>query len=117
MIRRPPRSTLFPSTTLFRSAAGEGEPAPPGDGRAAAAKSGSGDEFGEFLADVAVTVGKAVEAWRARVGEAVLRGGGEGDRTQRPEALLPRDAPGAGGQAVTPVAGEVGRPKAPEGER
>src|SRR5213592_4874304 len=54
-------------------AAGEGETAPPGDGRAAAAKSGSGDEFGEFLADVAVTVGKAVEAWRARVGEAVLR--------------------------------------------
>src|SRR5256885_5634597 len=27
MIRRPPRSTLFPSTTLFRS------PAPPGSGR------------------------------------------------------------------------------------
>src|SRR5439155_1356595 len=51
-------------------AAGEGETAPPGDGRAAAAKSGSGDEFGEFLADVAVTVGKAVEAWRVREGGA-----------------------------------------------
>src|SRR5258706_9207430 len=25
MIRRPPRSTLFPYTTLFRSAAGEGQ--------------------------------------------------------------------------------------------
>src|SRR3989441_1952385 len=68
-------------------AAGEGEAAPPGDGRAAAAKSGGGDEFGEFLADVAVTVGKAVEAWRARVGEAVLRWEGEGDRTHRLEAL------------------------------
>src|SRR6266487_4509271 len=31
----------------------EGGAAPPGDGRAAAAKSGGGDEFGEFLADVA----------------------------------------------------------------
>src|SRR2546425_4898877 len=27
MIRRPPRSTLFPYTTLFRSSAGSGEPA------------------------------------------------------------------------------------------
>src|SRR3712207_8330699 len=44
MIRRPPRSTLFPYTTLFRSAAFadrrrpdsghvERPPAPPGDGR------------------------------------------------------------------------------------
>src|SRR2546426_9001468 len=33
MIRRPPRSTLFPYTTLFRSAAGEAETA---DGRAVA---------------------------------------------------------------------------------
>src|SRR3712207_8723840 len=32
MIRRPPRSTLFPYTTLFRSATGD----PPGAGRAAA---------------------------------------------------------------------------------
>src|SRR2546426_8618353 len=28
MIRRPPRSTLFPYTTLFRSGGGEGEPSP-----------------------------------------------------------------------------------------
>src|SRR3989441_8869584 len=28
MIRRPPRSTLFPYTTLFRSEAGEGERLP-----------------------------------------------------------------------------------------
>src|SRR5687768_18353413 len=41
MIRRPPRSTLFPYTTLFRSEEGGGEPAGPdpsrphdaGDGR------------------------------------------------------------------------------------
>src|SRR3712207_6570943 len=30
MIRRPPRSTLFPYTTLFRSAAERGEPIPEG---------------------------------------------------------------------------------------
>src|SRR3989442_3226358 len=30
MIRRPPRSTLFPYTTLFRSAAPVGGPLPPG---------------------------------------------------------------------------------------
>src|SRR2546430_9955826 len=29
MIRRPPRSTLFPYTTLFRSAGGPGRPAGP----------------------------------------------------------------------------------------
>src|SRR5437867_4434443 len=97
-------------------AAGEGETAPPGDGRAAAAKSGSGDEFGEFLADVAVTVGKAVEAWRARVGEAVLRWEGEGYRTHRLEALLQRDAPGAVDQAITAFAEDVERLKALEAE-
>src|SRR5437016_5657103 len=90
-------------------AAGEGEAAPPGDGRAAAAKSGGGDEFGEFLADVAVTVGKAVEAWRARVGEAVLRWEGEGYRTHRLTALLQRDAPGAVDQAITAFAEDVER--------
>ena len=96
-------------------AAREGE-APPGDGRAAAAKSGGGDEFGEFLADVAVTVGKAVEAWRARVGEAVLRWEGEGYRTHRLEALLQRDAPGAVDEAITAFAGDVERLKALEAE-
>src|SRR3712207_8865494 len=35
MIRRPPRSTLFPYTTLFRSLTG---PSPPGDVRTTAAR-------------------------------------------------------------------------------
>src|SRR3712207_7729437 len=34
MIRRPPRSTLFPYTTLFRSASGEYGERPRGDARA-----------------------------------------------------------------------------------
>src|SRR5437660_3614051 len=33
MIRRPPRSTLFPYTTLFRSRRGDGEPRPSGGRR------------------------------------------------------------------------------------
>src|SRR5262249_7408186 len=49
---------------------------------------GSGDEFSQFLSDVTVTVGKAVEAWKARVAEAILRWEGEGYRTRRLEALL-----------------------------
>src|SRR3712207_8274266 len=39
MIRRPPRSTLFPYTTLFRSAAEPGRPHPAG-GRGRAARVG-----------------------------------------------------------------------------
>src|SRR2546422_3842354 len=35
MIRRPPRSTLFPYTTLFRSRAAPGEPGSDGSGRPA----------------------------------------------------------------------------------
>ena len=90
----------------------------PGDGRTPAAKGGGGggDEFGEFLADVTVTVGKAVEAWRARVGEAVLRWEGEGYRTQRLEALLQRDAPAAVDEAIAAFAEDVERLKALEAE-
>jgi hypothetical protein len=43
-----------------------------------AAASASADEFGAFLQDVTVTVGKAVEAWRGRVGREPLRWQGEG---------------------------------------
>src|SRR6266699_4783700 len=90
--------------------------APPGDGRSAAAKSGGGDEFGEFLADVTVTVGKAVEAWRARVGEAVLRWEGEGYRTRRLEALLEQEAPAGVDEVIAKFAADVERLKALEAE-
>jgi chromosomal replication initiator protein len=72
---------------------------------------GGGDEFGAFLADVTVTVGKAVEAWRARVSEAVLRWEGEGYRTHRLEALLERDAPAAVDEAIGAFARDVERLK------
>src|SRR6267378_26140 len=102
-------------------AAEEGGAAPAGDGRTPApgkggGGAGGGDEFGEFLADVTVTLGKAVEAWRARVGEAVLRWEGEGYRTHRLEALLQRDAPGAVDEAIAAFAEDVERLKALEAE-
>jgi chromosomal replication initiator protein len=87
---------------------GERKPATP-------APSGS-DEFGEFLADVAVTVGKAVEAWRARVGEAVLRWEGEGYRTGRLEALLAKDTPAAVDEVIAGFTRDVERLKELETE-
>ncbi len=84
---------------------------------AGAAAGGTGpDEFGSFLADVTVTVGKAVEVWRARVTEAVLRWEGEGYRTQRLEALLRQDAPAAVDEAIAEFARDVERLKALEAE-
>ncbi len=77
---------------------------------------GGGDEFGAFLADVTVTVGKAVEAWRARVAEAVLRWEGEGYRTQRLEALLKQDTPAAVDEAIADFARDVERLKELEAE-
>src|SRR5439155_977323 len=70
--------------------------ASPGDGRTPAAKGG--------------------EAWRARVGGAVLRWEGEGYRTQRLEALLQRDAPAAVDKAIAAFAEDVERLKALEAE-
>src|SRR2546427_13106669 len=46
MIRRPPRSTLFPYTTLFRSGDGERD----GDGGAAAGARVDGDAASEHVA-------------------------------------------------------------------
>jgi chromosomal replication initiation ATPase DnaA len=88
-----------------------GEPAPAG-----APGSGGGDEFGAFLRDVTVTVGKAVEAWRARVGEAVLRWEGEGYRTRRLEALLDQEAPAGVDDVIAGFARDVERLKVLEAE-
>src|SRR3712207_6878086 len=51
MIRRPPRSTLFPYTTLFRSDVLDG---------ALARQSGRGTAFGAFLDSTTDRVGEAV---------------------------------------------------------
>lgn len=52
------------------------------------------DEFGAFLSEVEASVSEQVDRWRRRVGEAVLRWGGEGLRTRRLEALLGGDVLG-----------------------
>ncbi len=74
------------------------------------------DEFGRFLADVTVGLGKAVEAWRARVAEAIMRWEGEGYRTRRLEALLEEDAPGAVDEVIAAYERDVEHLKALETE-
>ncbi len=74
------------------------------------------DEFSQFLTDVTVTVGKAVEAWRARVTEAVMRWEGEGYRTGRLEQLLEQETPAAVDEAIASYVQDVERLKALEAE-
>ncbi|MGH7607673.1 MAG: DnaA ATPase domain-containing protein, partial [Gemmatimonadales bacterium] len=76
----------------------------------------SPDEFSQFLSDVTVTVGKAVEAWRARVAETVLRWEGEGYRTARLEKLLDQETPAAVDEAIAAYVRDVERLKALEAE-
>src|SRR5256885_12396424 len=62
----------------------------PGDGRApAAAKAGARDAFGEFLADVAVTVGKAGEPTAAPAGPTGRPCARSRDPTHPPPGSLP----------------------------
>ncbi|HEV2671013.1 MAG TPA: DnaA/Hda family protein, partial [Gemmatimonadales bacterium] len=82
----------------------------------ASSSAGSADEFSQFLTDVTFTVGKAVEAWRARVTEAVLRWEGEGYRTGRLEKLLDQETPAAVDEAIAAYVQDVERLKALEAE-
>jgi len=83
---------------------------------AASSAAASPDEFSQFLTDVTTTVGKAVEAWRARVTEAMLRWEGEGYRTARLEKLLDQDTPAAVDEAIAAYVQDVERLKALEAE-
>ena len=83
---------------------------------AASPTAASPDEFSQFLTDVTVTVGKAVEAWRARVTEAVLRWEGEGYRTGRLAKLLDQETPAAVDEAIASYVHDVERLKALEAE-
>ncbi len=51
----------------------------------------SRDEFSAFLSAVTRSVAQSLDAWRSRVGEAVMRWQGEGYRTARLEQLLQND--------------------------
>ncbi|HXG96635.1 MAG TPA: DnaA/Hda family protein [Gemmatimonadales bacterium] len=83
---------------------------------AASHTAASPDEFSQFLTDVTVTVGKAVEAWRARVTEAVMRWEGEGYRTGRLEKLLDQETPAAVDEVIASYVRDVERLKALEAE-
>ncbi|HTR20609.1 MAG TPA: DnaA/Hda family protein [Gemmatimonadales bacterium] len=88
-------------------------PAAPAPAPAAVAEA---DEFSQFLSDVTITVNKAVEAWRARVAEAVIRWEGEGYRTQRLSALLKQETPVAVDEAIGAFGQDVERLRALEAE-
>jgi chromosomal replication initiator protein DnaA len=79
---------------------------------AASPAAASPDEFSQFLTDVTATVGKAVEAWRARVSEAVMRWEGEGYRTGRLQKLLDQETPAAVDEEIAAYAQDVERLKA-----
>ncbi|HVX89330.1 MAG TPA: DnaA/Hda family protein [Gemmatimonadales bacterium] len=82
----PPPSAGGPPPSAAASAAVPAAAPPP-----AAPEPG---EFDSFLSDITTTVSAQVEAWRARVGEAILRWEGEGYRTTRLSALLEQESPG-----------------------
>ena len=84
--------------------------------RVASPSVASPDEFSQFLTDVTATVGKAVEAWRAHVGEAVMRWQGQGYRTGRLEQLLDKDKPAAVDDEIAAYMRDVERLKALEAE-
>jgi chromosomal replication initiator protein DnaA len=73
-----------------KAAAERPPPAPPA---APAPVARPEDEFADFLSDVAHTVEEQVEAWRSRLGEAILLWEAEGYRTVRLEEMLQQDIP------------------------
>src|SRR3989454_12337508 len=103
MIRRPPRSTLFPYTTLFRSRAHRSEPTVLLDR----------DHLGRGSGGA---LRRALEVARSRRPAAPVRGGERGEGAGRQGH---RAAPALGGRAAGPVAGRARRlPGAPAaGER
>jgi chromosomal replication initiation ATPase DnaA len=92
------------------------EPRPAPASAAPSERNPTPDEFAAFLTDVTVTVGKAVEAWRARIAEAILRWEGEGYRTRRLEQLLEQDTPIAPDEEIGAFARDVERLRALEAE-
>jgi chromosomal replication initiator protein DnaA len=64
----------------------------PGEEAAASPEAGP-DEFADFLSDVAHTVEEQVDAWRSKLGKAIMRWEAEGYRTARLEQLLDQDMP------------------------
>lgn len=95
-----------------------GGPAPSAGGAAPAAAAAlpEAGEFDSFLSDITTTVSAQVEAWRARVGEAILRWEGEGFRTTRLSALLEQESPGDPMSAILKYEADVATLRALEAE-
>ena len=100
------------------SVATGGSPAPAGGPAAppAPAASAAPNEFDSFLSDITTTVSAQVEAWRARVGESLLRWEGEGYRTARLSALLDQESPKDPMAVINAYEGDVARLRALEAE-
>lgn len=92
-----------------RQVLGLSDPAEAGSEGASGGGTPAPDEFSTFLSDVTATVGRAVEAWRSRVSEAILRWEGEGFRTKRLEALLQQETPGAVDKVIAEFVKDVER--------
>lgn len=67
------------------------------------------DEFGSFLTEVVASVSHQVDRWRAQVGEAILRHGGEGFLTRRLEALLEAEMPARPAEVLDRFEADVDR--------
>jgi chromosomal replication initiation ATPase DnaA len=74
------------------------------------------DEFSQFVSHISAAMSQTVEAWRKRLGEAILRWGAEGYKTARLEALLAEEAPLGAEQAIERFERDVARLKAVEME-
>lgn len=79
------------------------------DGAPTGGEPGGGDEFGDFLSDVAAAVSDQVDRWRSRVGDGILRWESEGFRTARLEALLAEEFPVEPEQALARYEADVAR--------
>lgn len=73
-------------------------------------------EFDSFLSDITTTVNAQVEAWRTRVGEAIMRWEGEGYRTTRLSSLLEQESPGDPMSAILKYEADVAALRALEAE-
>jgi len=98
-----------PSRPATPSIASPGPAAP-------ASPASSGDEFGSFLSEVSMAVSQQVEAWRARVAEAMQVWEGEGYRVQRLVNLLNQEAPVDPEAVLREFVGDVERLKLLEAE-
>jgi chromosomal replication initiator protein DnaA len=90
--------------------------APSGTAREESLPAPAGDEFGSFLSEVSSAVSQQVEAWRARVAEAMQAWEGEGYRVQRLVNLLNQEAPVDPESVLREFVGDVERLKLLEAE-